>query len=78
MSTLAGGMCSTCCHMALVLAFMHLHSIFYLQLFLSILLLFFKSGIETPDQNGQRYQHLLTLLDIFYKNNTEGVTFGLC
>ena len=28
MSILVGGMCSICCHTALVLAFMHLHSIF--------------------------------------------------
>ena len=32
-----GGMCSTCCHLALVLALMHFYSIFNLQLFSSIL-----------------------------------------
>ena len=38
MSILVGGMCRICCHMALVLllAFMHLYSIFNLRLFLSI------------------------------------------
>ena len=37
MSTLVGSMCSMCCHLALVLAFMHLYSILNLRLFLSIL-----------------------------------------
>ena len=38
MSILVGGLCSICCHMALVLlAFMHLYSICNLRLFLSIL-----------------------------------------
>ena len=37
MSILVDGMCSICCHIALVLAFMHLYiNIFNLQLFLSI------------------------------------------
>ena len=61
MSTFVGGICSTCCHMALVLAFTHLYSILFLSillvfvrsvLFLSILFYnFFKSGygIETPN-----------------------------
>ena len=72
MSTLRGGMCSICCHMALVLAYMHLYSIFNLRLLLSILFYhFFQSGIETPDQNG----HLLTLLPFFYESNTEGTNF---
>ena len=80
MSTLVGGMCSMCCHMELVLAFMHLYSIFNLQLFLSILFtFFFKSGIETPDRNGQwyHYQHLLTLFAISYKSYTEGSNFQI-
>ena len=38
MSTLVSGMCSICCHMALVFAVMHLYSMFNLRLFLSILL----------------------------------------
>ena len=47
--------------------FMHVYSIFDLRLFLSILLLYLvKSGIETPDQNRQWYQHLLTLVAFFF------------
>ena len=41
MSTLVGGMRSICCHMALILAFMHLYSIYNLLLFLSLLFFFF-------------------------------------
>ena len=37
MSTLVGGMCSIYCHMALVLSFMNVYSIFNLRLLLSIL-----------------------------------------
>ena len=35
---LVGGMCSICCHMALVLAIMHSYSIINFRLFLSVLL----------------------------------------
>ena len=80
MSTLVGGMISICCHMALVLAFMYLYSIFNLQLILSIrFFFFFKSGIETPDRNGQWYQHLLNLFAIFFTRAIpKGITFGIC
>ena len=62
--------------MALVLAFMHLYGIFNLQLFLSIFFINFqKTGIETPEQNVQWYQHLLTLLAIFSESNAEGTNF---
>jgi hypothetical protein len=47
--------------MALVLAFTHLYIIFNLRL----------------DQNGQWYQHLLTLFAIFYECNTEGTNFQI-
>ena len=79
MSILVGGMCSICCHnMALVLSFMHLCSVFNLQLFLFILFYIFKkSGIETPDRNGQWYQHLLILFAILYESNTEGTNFRI-
>ena len=67
MSILVGGIiCSIlCCHMELVLAFMRLYSIFNLRLLLSILfyIIIFYSGTETPDRNGQWYQHHLT---VFY------------
>ena len=80
MSTLVGGMCSLCCHMAVVLAFMHLCSIFNLRLFMSILFIYLKkSGSETPEQNGQWYQHLLTLFAIcLMRAIPKGQTFGLC
>ena len=67
MGIVVGGMCNICCHMALVIAFM--------RLFLSILFLyffyFFLSGIETPEQNWQWYQHPPALFAIF----TEGTNF---
>ena len=31
-----------------------------------------------PDRNGQRYQHLLTLLPFFTRAIPKGVTFGVC
>ena len=38
-----------------------------------------KSGIETPDRNGQLYQHLLTLVcHCFTRAIPKGLTFGLC
>ena len=40
MSTLVGGMCSICCHVALVLAFMYFYSIFNFHVCLSILFLY--------------------------------------
>ena len=72
--------------MALVVAFMHLYSIYYilysifhLQFVLSILVyIFFKSDIETPDPNGQWYQILLTLYAFFMRTVPKGLTFGLC
>ena len=78
MSTLVGGMFSLCCHMALVLAFMHLYTIFNLRLLLSILTTTTKSSIETPDGNGQWYQHLLTLLPFFMTAIPKGLTVRLC
>ena len=77
MSTLVAGMCSICCHMTLVFAFMHLYPIFNLQLSMPILLYIFQSGTETPDRNGQWCQHLLTLVVMFYKSNTEGTNFRI-
>ena len=78
MSTLVDGMCSICCHVTLVLAFMHLYSIFNLHLFLSILFYnVLKSGIETPERNGQWYQRLLTLFAIVYESNSEGTNFRI-
>ena len=84
MSTLVGGMCNVCCHMALVLALnaLILYSNFNLQLFLFILFYsFLNSGIETPDRNGQNwYQHLLTLFAffVFTRAIPKGLAFGLC
>ena len=49
MSTLLGG--SLCAAYGTGISFMHLYGILY--------------GIEMPDRNGQWYQHLLTLFDIF-------------
>ena len=70
--------CVCVCVSHYVLAFMDLYSIFNLQLFLFILFYhFFKSGIETPDRNGQWYQYLLTLFAIFYESNTEGSNFQI-
>ena len=66
--------------MALVLTFMHLYTICYLQLSLSILFVSFSflSGIETPDSNGQWCQHLLTLFaNKFYKRHTKGTNFRI-
>ena len=77
MSILSGGMYSICCHMARVLAFMHLYSIFNLRLKLFFCFLL-KSGSETPDRNGQWYQHLLTLFAIFSRAIPKELTFGLC
>ena len=56
-----------------------IYSIFNLRLLLSIRFSnFFKSGIETLDRNGQRYQHLLTLISFFfYESNTEGTNFHI-
>ena len=75
---LVGGMCRIiCCHMALVLTFIHLYSVFNLRLFLSILKKK-KCDIEMPDWNGQWYQHLLTLFAIFfYESNAKGTEFWI-
>ena len=52
------------------LAFKHLYSILSCDF---VLIHFLKSGIETPDRKGQRYQHLLTLfVFVFYDSNSEG------
>ena len=37
----------------------------------------FKFGIEMPDQNGQWYQHLLTLFTIVYESNTKETNFQI-
>ena len=37
-----------------------------------------KFGTEMPDQNGQWYQHLLTLFAFFTRAVLKGLTFGLC
>ena len=42
-----------------------------------LLYIFFKSGIETPDRDGQWYQYLLTLWSILYKNNAKGTNFWI-
>ena len=81
-STLVGGMCSMCCHMGLVLAFMHLYSIFNLRYFLYILFYNLKkSGIETPNWSSQwyHYQHILTVVAICYESDTdtEGTNFRI-
>ena len=50
-----------------------LFSIFNLRLFFSILFyIFFNLVLKRQDQNGQWYQHLLTLFASFYKSSTEG------
>ena len=51
--------------------------IFNLQLFWFILKINKKSGIETPDRNGQWYQHLLYYLPFFTRAIPKGLTFGL-
>ena len=38
-------------------------------------IIFFKSGIETPDRNDQWHQHFLTLFANFYESNTEWANF---
>ena len=48
-------------------------SFFYIYIYI----FFFKSGIEMPDRNGLWYQHLLILLAIFYKSNTEEANFRI-
>ena len=80
MSTLIGGMCSICCHMALVLAFMHLYSIFSLQLSLSILFFLFFNLVlkrQTETVNGTSISYLL-YLPFFSRAIPKGLTFGLC
>ena len=61
----SGGMCSAAIMALVLLAFMHLYSIFNLRLFLSILVyndvFFYLVLTQTPDRNGQWYQHLLTV-----------------
>ena len=50
---------------------------YFVIAFVHSFLYFCYSGIKTPDQNGQRYQHLLTLFAIFYETNTEGTNFRI-
>ena len=74
MSTLVGVVSSLCCHMALVLAFMHLMVFLICDCFCPF---FYTKNLiwyETPDQNGQ---YLLTLLPCFYESNTEGTNFRI-
>ena len=57
--------------------------IYLLVCFVHCFLVFKKknlAGIETPDRNGQFYQHPLTLFAFFYESNIipKGLTFGLC
>ena len=60
------------------MAFMHLYSIFkFVIVFVRSFFYFLKSGIETPDQNDQWYQHLLTLFATFYDSNTERTNFRI-
>ena len=72
MSTLVCGMCSVCCHMALV--FMHYIVFFICDCFCPF---FFITDTDMPDRNGQcyQYQHLLTLFAMLYESNTEGTNF---
>ena len=64
------------------LAFMYLYSIFNCNCVCPFLSIFVLSGIETPDRNGQWYQHLITQLFAFVFCFTraipKGLTFGLC
>ena len=72
MSTVVGDMRSMCCHMALVLVFKNSRGIFNFRLFLSILFYIkTKTGIETSDQNGPLYQHLLPSFAMLSESNTE-------
>ena len=64
MSILVGGMWSIYCHMVLVLAFMHLYSIFILRLFLSILFYKFFNVVL------KRQTETVAV--------PKGLTFGLC
>ena len=62
-------------------AFMHLYGMFNLRLLFHFFFLQnLYTGIETPDRNGQWYQHLQTLLPffIFMTAIQKRLTFGLC
>ena len=63
----------------LILAFMQLYSIFNLRFFWRILFCYINKtyGIETPDRNGEWYQHLLILFAIYYESNTKGARFRI-
>ena len=61
-------------------AFMHLHSIFNLQLGLSILFFIIVFNLVLKRQNetvNGTSIYLLTLFAIFYKSNTEGTKFRI-
>ena len=79
MSTyIVGGICSLCCHMALVLAFMHLYSILNLRLLLSILFYNFLNLVlkrQTEIVNGTSISSLY--LPFFTKAIPKGLPFGL-
>ena len=79
MSTLVGGMCIICWHWYQLLCIYDCIVFLICNCFCNFFyIIFFLSGIETPDQNGQwYYQHLLTLLAIFYKSNSEGTNFRI-
>ena len=52
--------CAACCHMTLVLAVMHLYSIFIASVH-SLLILFFKNLVLINRRNGQWYKRVLAL-----------------
>ena len=68
-----------CCHMALVLMLCIYIVVLICDCFDPFFFLsFLKSGLETPDRNGQWYQHLLTLyMPFLTRAIPKGVTFGL-
>ena len=79
-STLVGGMCSLCCHMTMVLAFMHLYSILHLRLLLSILIyklfnLVLKRQTETV--SGTSISYLYLPFFFLNKSNTTGTNFRI-
>ena len=73
-------MCSMCCHMALVLAFMHLYSILTFKLFLPILFYNFCNQVlkrQTETLNGTSISELyLPLFFLFFL--TRAIPKGLC
>ena len=79
MSTLVGGMCSICCHMTPLCIYIVFLTFSCFCPFFNFFFLFLKSGIETPDQNGQWYQQFQTLFAFFFMRAlSKGLTIGLC